>query len=71
MPLINGVKFYSKFIYNQKGINFLQSVYFKDVILYILIIIVIIPTQMVAYNLSVCRLRYSHIMLLYTFTFLL
>ena len=37
MPLINGVKFYSKFIYNLKGINFLQLVYLKYVILYILI----------------------------------
>ena len=31
MPLINGVKFYSKFIYSLKGINYLY------VILYILI----------------------------------
>ena len=68
MPLINGVKFYSKFIYNLKGINFLQLVYLNYVILYILINM---QTQMVAYNRSVCRLRYSHIMLLYTFPFLL
>ena len=37
MPLINGVKFYSKFFYNLKGINFLQLVYLKYIILYILI----------------------------------
>ena len=37
MPLINGVKFYSKFIHNLKGINFLQLVYLKYIILYILI----------------------------------
>ena len=37
MPLINGVKFYGKFIYNLKGINFLQLVSLKYVILYILI----------------------------------
>ena len=35
MPLINGVKFYSKFIYNLKGINFLQLVYLKCYFVYI------------------------------------
>ena len=37
MPLINGVTFCSKFIYNLKGINFLQLIYLKYIILYILI----------------------------------
>ena len=37
MPLINGVNFCSKFIYNLKGINFLQLMYLKYIILYILI----------------------------------
>ena len=37
MPLINGVKFYRKYIYNLKGINILQLVYLKYVTLYILI----------------------------------
>ena len=37
MPLINGVKFCSKFIYNLKGINLLQLIYLKYIIFYILI----------------------------------
>ena len=37
MPFINGVKFYSKVIYNLTRINFLQLVYLKYIILYILI----------------------------------
>ena len=37
MPLINGVKLCSKFIYNLKGINLLQLIYLKYIILYILI----------------------------------
>ena len=37
MSLINGVKFCSKFIYNLEGINLLQLIYLKYIILYILI----------------------------------
>ena len=37
MPLINGVKFCSQFIYNLKGINLLQLIYLKYIIFYILI----------------------------------